>query len=132
MNEVATRHANLAGMPTLDQIQDFVTSEFWVDLKKTVDRFVWPTDGLGLKKIAPLANFSWHSEDAGGDNSMLWFEKAMNSADANERQEMRDRLLQYNEDDVVATLVVRDWLDDGLSGRTWTIESVTALDHLYA
>ena len=45
---------------------------------------------------------------------------------------MRDRLLQYNEDDVVATLVVRDWLDDGLSGRTWTIESVTALDHLYA
>ena len=132
MNEVATRHANLAGMPTLDQIQDFVTSEFWVDLKKTVDKFVWPTDGLGLKKIAPLAGFSWHSEDAGGDNSMLWFEKAMNSADANERQEMRDRLLQYNEDDVVATLVVRGWLDDGLSGRTWTIESVTALDHLYA
>ena len=132
MNEVATRHANLLGMPTLDQIQEFVTSEFWVDLKKTVDKFVWPTDGLGLKKIAPLADFSWHSEDAGGDNSILWFEKAMNSADANERQEMRDRLLQYNEDDVVATLVVRDWLDDGLCGRTWTIESVTALDHLYA
>lgn len=132
MNEVATRNASLQGMPTLDQIQEFVTSEFWVDLKKTVDRFVWPTDGLGLKKIAPLADFSWHSEDAGGDNSILWFEKAMNSADANERQGMRDRLLQYNEDDVVATLVVRDWLDDGLCGRTWTIESVTALDHLYA
>jgi hypothetical protein len=132
MNEVTTRHANLAGMPTLDQIQEFVTSEFWVDLKKTVDKFVWPTDGLGLKKVAPLAGFSWHSEDAGGDNSILWFEKAMNSADENERQEMRDRLLQYNEDDVVATLVVRDWLDDGLCGRTWTIESVTALDHLYA
>jgi hypothetical protein len=132
MNELTTRHANLAGMPTLDQIQEFVTSEFWVDLKKTVDKFVWPTDGLGLKKVAPLAGFSWHSEDAGGDNSILWFEKAMNSADENERQEMRDRLLQYNEDDVVATLVVRDWLDDGLCGRTWTIESVTALDHLYA
>jgi len=115
-------------LPSLDQIDEFVRSEHWVDLKKTVEAFIWPTDSMGLKSVAPLAGFEWRAEDAGGDNSMLWFEIAMSGPDPVERRAMATKLLDYNEDDVQATKALRNWLDDGLHARGFTIRSVTELD----
>ena len=128
MREVVNRWPTDPRLPSLDEIDDFVRSEHWVDLKKTVEAFIWPTDSMGLKSVAPLAGFEWRAEDAGGDNSMLWFEIAVSDPDVGRRHAMARKLLEYNEDDVQATKVLRNWLDDGLQSRGFTIGNVSELD----
>ena len=44
---------------------------------------------------------------------------------------MSEKLLRYNEDDVLATKVLREWLDDGLNGRGPVFRGVTELDEHY-
>ncbi len=127
MREVVNRWPSDARLPSLDDIDAFVRSEHWVDLKKTVEEFIWPTDSMGLKSVAPLAGFSWRAEDAGGDNSMLWFEVAMSDPDPGQRHAMAVKLLEYNEDDVQATKCLRHWIDDGLHSRGFTVRSVSEL-----
>ena len=131
MHEIARRWPDFPGMPDHEAIDAFCASDTWVDLKKNVDALIWPADSLGLKKVAPLAGFSWRDEDAGGDNSILWYELAVTSHDEAERRAMSEKLLRYNEDDVLATKVLREWLDDGLNGRGPVFRSVVDLDPLY-
>ena len=131
MHEIASRWPDFPGMPDHETIDAFCATDQWVDLKKNVESLIWPTDSLGLKKVAPLAGFSWRDEDAGGDNSILWYELAVTSQDEAERRAMSEKLLRYNEDDVLATKVLREWLDDGLNGRGPVFRSVTDLDATY-
>lgn len=131
MHEIASRWPDFLGMPDHETIEAFCATDQWVDLKKNVESLIWPTDSLGLKKVAPLAGFSWRDEDAGGDNSILWYEIAVTTTDESQRREMSEKLLRYNEDDVLATKVLREWLDDGLHDRGFTIGSVSDLDRLY-
>ena len=42
---------------------------------------------------------------------------------------MQQKLLTYNEDDVKATLALRNWLADGVAGIGWTLESVETLSN---
>ena len=69
-------------------------------------------DGFSLKTIAPLCGFSWRDRDPGGLQSEIWFERL----GAGET-DMRDRLLAYNEDDVLAQLAVRRWIRRHDGGR---------------
>lgn len=131
MHEIVTRWPDHTGMPDHELIDVFCDGAHWVDLKKNVESLIWPTDTLSLKKVAPLAGFSWRDEDAGGDNSILWYEVAVTSLDHDERREMSEKLLRYNEDDVLATKFLREWMDDGLAGRGPVFRSVTDLDDLY-
>jgi predicted RecB family nuclease len=131
MHEAVARWPHFPGMPTHEAIDQFCATDSWVDLKKNVESLIWPTDGLGLKKVAPLAGFSWRDEDAGGDNSILWYEIVVTTDDESQRREMSEKLLRYNEDDVLATKVLREWLDDGLNGRGPVFRNVTELDDLY-
>lgn len=57
-----------------------------------------------------IAGFAWRDPEAGGDTSMLWYREAVGATDPSRREAGRKRLLAYNEDDVIATLTVRDWL----------------------
>ncbi|MFO7700325.1 MAG: TM0106 family RecB-like putative nuclease, partial [Acidimicrobiia bacterium] len=85
---------------------------------KAVDLCAWSRhhlvspDGFSLKTIAPLCGFSWRDSDPGGLQSEIWFERLVAG-----EAEMQDRLLAYNEDDVLAQLAVRRWIrghDDGM------------------
>jgi uncharacterized protein len=88
-------------------LEDFI--EHFIDLRSEVRRcLVLPTDGESLKTVAKLAHFAWRDDDPGGGQSIAWWAEywanpAMNAA-------ARDRVLRYNEDDVRASFVVRDWL----------------------
>ncbi|MFT3887593.1 MAG: TM0106 family RecB-like putative nuclease [Arachnia sp.] len=85
--------------------------EHFVDLFGYVrDNFVG-VDGLGLKVVANRgAGFAWRDEEPGGLNSQSWFNEAIDGPSEEERTAARARVLDYNEDDVRATLAVRRWL----------------------
>ena len=78
----------------------------WVDLLPPVRGCLDSRSGHGLKVVAVHgAGFAWRDEAPDGWESQTWLEQARAGDAAAAR-----RLLEYNEDDVRATLAVRDWL----------------------
>lgn len=57
------------------------------------------------------AGFRWRDEEPGGLASIMWFTQAVTDEDPTVREAARVRVLQYNEDDVRATLALREWFD---------------------
>ena len=104
------RLADRSGHPSLIAACELIRDHF-VDLFGYVrDNFVG-VDGLGLKIVASRgAGFHWRDEEPGGLNSQSWFNEAIDGATDDARVAARERVLDYNEDDVRATLAVRRWL----------------------
>jgi hypothetical protein len=117
LTEAGERH----GLP----IPGYATVNDWFDTH-AVDLCEWTRqnlvspNGYGLKVIAPLCGFQWRDDDPGGRQSEIWFERVL-AGD----EEMKTRLLEYNEDDVVAQLAIRRWLrsQDNGTGPGSTIPS---------
>lgn len=92
------------------RIRDDESVDAWFD-RHAVDLCAWTRNtlvspnGFGLKAIAPLCGFEWRDDDPGGRQSEIWFEHVLEGDHA-----MRDRLLAYNEDDVIAQLKIRQWI----------------------
>ncbi|MGL4305249.1 MAG: TM0106 family RecB-like putative nuclease [Mycobacteriaceae bacterium] len=108
----AIRFSGLPAIPTVAEVQAFIAGHEWVDIYEAVTaQFVCP-GGKGLKKIAPLAGFSWRDAEAGGEASMSWYREAVGLDDGGVNISQRTRLLEYNEDDVRATKVLREWMVD--------------------
>ncbi|WP_068279842.1 TM0106 family RecB-like putative nuclease [Aldersonia kunmingensis] len=105
----ARRFAGAPGVPTVEQIRAFINSPEWVDIYQVVsDQFVCP-NGKGLKKIAPVAGFGWRDAEAGGEASMAWYREAV-GYEGEPDTTQRTRILAYNEDDVLATKALREWM----------------------
>ena len=86
-------------------------STHFVDLFDVMRRHFFGANGLGLKVVAGAATgFEWRDEDPGGLNSQRWFDDAVHADDADVRALARTRVLEYNEDDVIATWHLRRWL----------------------
>ncbi|MCX5045105.1 TM0106 family RecB-like putative nuclease [Aldersonia sp. NBC_00410] len=105
----ARRFVGEPGVPTVEQIRGFIGSPEWVDIYQVVsDQFVCP-NGKGLKKIAPVAGFGWRDAEAGGEASMAWYREAV-GYEGEPDLTQRVRILEYNEDDVLATRALREWM----------------------
>jgi predicted RecB family nuclease len=96
--------------PTEEWWEEF-TSECFVDLLPIVKEGFIGLRGLGLKEVAQEAGFEWQDDDPGGEQSLDWIEEARHAPDPDAREAARRRLLDYNTDDVMATAVVRRWLE---------------------
>lgn len=100
----------MPGIPSVDEIVAFIDGPEWVDIYQAVsDQFICP-NGKGLKKVAPVAGFNWRDSEASGEASMSWYREAVGYEGESDLGE-RTRLLEYNEDDVYATKVLREWMD---------------------
>lgn len=125
MRSIVSRHAGQPGIPTAEELEEFVSSDQWVDLYTVVrSQFVWPTDDLSLKSVAKWARHTWRDPDPGGDESVVWYRQAVEGDAA-----MQKRLLEYNEDDVIATKVVRKTL---IGLRRKGIQRISDLDARFA
>ncbi len=85
--------------------------DLFVDMFTLVRDNFFGANGLGLKVVAHTgAGFEWRDANPGGLNSQLWFDDAVRAGSERERNEARERVLAYNEDDVRATHALRAWL----------------------
>jgi uncharacterized protein len=66
---------------------------------------IFPTPFYSLKDIAKQLGFKWRIPDASGLDSILWYHEWIEKGD---KSALND-ILEYNEDDVRATWLVRNW-----------------------
>ncbi len=83
----------------------------FIDLYGVVKQHWFGVNGLGLKQVAVHGGgFKWRDDDPSGLSSQFWFHDAVHAPTRTERETARQRVLDYNEDDVIATREVRRWL----------------------
>lgn len=140
------RFPHVSGMPGRDEVAEFCQSDEWVDLYLEVKRLFVVPGSLRLKVVAPVAGHAWRDPEPGGENSMAWYQIATGAADCadygltsagagtqgmtsypaggmQQREVYRRRILQYNEDDVLATLRLRRWISE----HGWELPTVSEL-----
>lgn len=86
--------------------EKFVASEYDLYTKLVVPYSDWPTYSYGVKQIARLIGFKWRDRDPGGANSIAWYNEYL--AHPN-RDVLLQRILDYNEDDCRAMMVILDY-----------------------
>jgi predicted RecB family nuclease len=106
----ARRFAGRPGIPTRAEVDAFIDAPSWVDLFAVVDEWFLCAHGKGLKRVAPVAGFAWRDPEAGGENSMRWYRDAVGMDGEPPDAGQRQRLLEYNADDVAATRALREWM----------------------
>ena len=70
--------------------------------------YAFPTYGDGLKDIAKYLGFSWRQDDIDGLATVALYHQYLETG-VRDGDVMR-RILDYNEDDCLATMHVFDWL----------------------
>lgn len=106
----AQRFAGRPGVPSVAEVTAFTADPCWVDLFAVVNDWFLCAQGKGLKRVAPVAGFAWRDAEAGGENSMRWYRDAVGMDGSAPDAAQRQRLLDYNADDVAATAALRDWM----------------------
>lgn len=89
-----------------DEIEALFSAERATDLYfDVVTRATeWPTRDYSIKSLAKYLGFSWRDTHPSGAASIEWFDRWVKGRDPTVRQ----RILEYNEDDCVATRVLLD------------------------
>jgi uncharacterized protein len=81
--------------------------EHAIDLhQKVTDSAVLPLYFYTLKDVAKYLGYAWADPDAGGAESVAWYDQWLRTGD----RSLLERVIRYNEDDVRATMLLRDWL----------------------
>jgi len=73
-------------------------------VKKHTD---WPTYNYSVKTLAQHLGFNWRDKNPSGAASIQWFNEWCESKD----EKILQRILDYNEDDCEAMIVIKDKLD---------------------
>lgn len=91
-----------------------------VDLRKILEgSVVLPTYFYTLKDVAKYLGFRWSDSEAGGAQSVVWYEQWLKG-----NESARAKILEYNRNDVEATRVIKEWLR-GLRKTRRTIPSLS-------
>ncbi len=80
-----------------------------IDLHKVATKaFVFPTYGKGLKDIAAYLGFKWRHHDINALDAIAYYLKFQEDPEG--FKEKMQAIVDYNEDDCMATRAVKDWL----------------------
>jgi predicted RecB family nuclease len=117
------RFPDVPGMPAQPEIADFCRSPQWVDVYAELRQWFVVPGSLRLKAVAAVSGFAWRDPEPSGENSMAWYRTAVTDPDPAVAAASRERLLRYNEDDVLATLSLRRWM----TAESWRVPTVAEL-----
>ena len=86
----------------------FFAQQHVVDLYHDVvrSRMEWPTYSYGIKSIATFLGFNWRDPEPSGTSAVRWYHDWVASKD----ETIKQRILDYNEDDCLAMRVLVDYL----------------------
>jgi predicted RecB family nuclease len=104
-----TAYKNLAkkygAVCTAAQVEELFALPSMIDLYNIVKRHTeWPAYDQSIKSLAKFQGFSWRDTNPSGAASIEWYHRWVVSQDG----AIRTRILEYNEDDCLATAVVLD------------------------
>ncbi len=74
---------------------------------RLVDSAVLPLYFYSLKDVAGYLGYKWDDAQAGGAESVVWYNDWLDKHD----DAIMKKILKYNEDDVRATMLIKDWLE---------------------
>jgi len=96
---------------SLEQQVERLLLPHMIDLHKMATRaYVFPTYGNGLKEVAGYLGFKWRHDDVNALDAIAYYLKYQDDPDGY-RGEIQ-AIVDYNEDDCIATRVVKDWLEE--------------------
>jgi len=91
-----------------EKVESFFTNKNAIDLYSFVCKNTdWPLGSYSIKAIATYIGFKWRDETPSGALSIQWFNKYLETKD----ESVLKRILEYNEDDCKATMVLKDGLE---------------------
>ena len=100
--KLQSKYSTVCSSEEIETLFDPVNS---IDLLDVVKKYTeWPTKDYSIKTLAQFLNFEWRDEDPSGAASIEWFQRWSESKD----QKIKQRILEYNEDDCLATRVILD------------------------
>jgi len=93
---------------TIEQIEQFFESPNVIDLYSDIvfKKTDWPLASYSIKDIANYLGFKWRDESPSGALSIQWFNEYIET----KNPDILKRIIEYNEDDCKATLVLKDKL----------------------
>ena len=91
-----------------DEIENLFSPSSAVDLYTDVVRkkTEWPTNDYSIKTLATHLGFKWRDKEPSGAASIEWYHRWVETQDSR----LRQRILDYNEDDCIAMRVLLDAL----------------------
>jgi uncharacterized protein len=93
---------------TLENVEAFFDNPNVIDLYKLVQKQTdWPVGSYSLKALATYLGFNWRDETPSGALSIQWFNKYLETKD----ESILKRILEYNEDDCKATMILKNALE---------------------
>jgi predicted RecB family nuclease len=109
MRRIALQAGDVPACPTVPEVDAFMASVDCVDLHHAFTTQIVTGASAGLKATAALTGFAWRDQDPNGEQSMVWYRDAT-TGPQDQRIASQRRILAYNEDDVLATAALREWL----------------------
>lgn len=90
------------------KLEEKLFSSMFDLLKVFYENVMLPTWTYSLKHVARYIGFEWRNPKASGELSMLWYDSYVKTKD----KKFATMIKEYNEDDLIATRLVKDWLDE--------------------
>ncbi len=92
---------------SIEEVENFFENPNVIDLYNIIQKQTdWPVGSYSLKALATYLGFKWRDETPSGALSIQWFNEYIESND----KDILKRILEYNEDDCKATMVLKDKL----------------------
>lgn len=95
---------------TISELESFFNSPLVVDLYyDVVKKYTeWPTYSYSIKDLARYLGFRWRDESPSGAESIEWYHRWIEQGNI----EIKERILQYNEDDCIAMRVLLEGIQN--------------------